>query len=65
MEIYKLTQFKSSIGIKPTHKKTLIALGLRKIGSSRVHSMTPSIKGMFDQVRYLVKAEKVEEQKNG
>ncbi|MCB1156398.1 MAG: 50S ribosomal protein L30 [Leptospiraceae bacterium] len=58
MEEIKITQIKSSIGINPIHKKTLAALGLRKTGSSRVHKMNPQVKGMVNQVKYLLKVEK-------
>lgn len=59
MEEVKITQIKSSIGTKPEHRKTLIALGLRKIGSSRQHKKTPQLEGMIRKVQFLVKVEKV------
>ncbi|EMY69635.1 50S ribosomal protein L30 [Leptospira vanthielii] len=59
MEDVIVTQEKSSIGIIPTHKKTLIALGLKKKGQSKKHKMTPQLKGMLRQVGYLLKVEKV------
>ncbi|EOQ97854.1 ribosomal protein L30 [Leptospira wolbachii serovar Codice str. CDC] len=59
MEDVIVTQEKSSIGIIPVHKKTLIALGLKKKGQSKKHKMTPQLKGMLRQVGYLLKVEKV------
>ncbi|MCZ8158120.1 MAG: 50S ribosomal protein L30 [Leptospira sp.] len=59
MEEVLVTQEKSSIGIIPTHKKTLIALGLKKKGQTRKHKMSPQLKGMLRQVGYLLKVDKV------
>ncbi|MCG6144853.1 MULTISPECIES: 50S ribosomal protein L30 [Leptospira] len=59
MEEVIVTQERSSIGIIPVHKKTLIALGLKKKGQSKKHKMTPQLKGMLRQVGYLLKVEKV------
>lgn len=58
MEQVKVTQARSSIGISPTHKKTLLALGLRKKGQTRAHTLTPQVAGMIDQVKYLLTVEK-------
>jgi large subunit ribosomal protein L30 len=58
MEQVKVTQVKSSIGIIPKHRQTLRALGLRKIGHSRIHQVNKVISGMIDKVKYLVKVEK-------
>jgi len=58
MEQVKITQERSSIGVSPTHKKTLLALGLKKKGQVRTHKFTPQIAGMVHQVRYLLKIEK-------
>ncbi len=53
----KITLVKSPIGTIPGHRKTVRALGLRKIGASKTHTMTPSVKGMVKQVEYLLKVE--------
>lgn len=58
MEKIKVTQVRSTIGVIPGHKKTLQALGLRKIGNSRVHDNSTTIKGMIVKVKHLVKVEK-------
>jgi len=58
MEKIKIKQVKSSIGTIPAHRKTLKALGLKKIGSERVHSKSPVILGMIRSVNYLVSVEK-------
>ena len=57
-EKVKVTLVKSLIGRNPVHRKTLRALGLRKINASKDHTLTPPVKGMVDQVGYLLKIEK-------
>ncbi|WCL51098.1 50S ribosomal protein L30 [Leptospira sp. GIMC2001] len=59
MEDVLVTQSKSSIGTNPAHRKTLIALGLKKKGASRKHKLTPQIQGMLRSVTHLVTVEKV------
>ena len=51
---------RSVIGRLPVHRRTVRALGLRKIGSSVELAGTPSIRGMVRQVGYLLKVESVE-----
>jgi large subunit ribosomal protein L30 len=53
----KITQEKSKIRTLKKHKRTLAALGLRRIRHSVIHEDTPQIRGMVDQVRYLVRVE--------
>ena len=55
----KVTQVKSGIGEKPAARKTLRALGLRKIGDQVVHAERPEIRGMAQAVRHLVEVEEV------
>ena len=49
-----LTQTKSPIGREGSQRKTLIGLGLNKIGRSKVLNDTPSIRGMINKVKHLV-----------
>ena len=49
-----VTQTKSPIGRQSDQKKTLIGLGLNKIGRSKVLNDTPSIRGMINKVKHLV-----------
>ena len=58
----KVTQVKSVIGSKGDHKRTVRALGLKRIQDSRVHEDTPQIRGMLHKVRHLVSYEEVEGQ---
>jgi large subunit ribosomal protein L30 len=57
----KITQTRSVIGSLGKHKKTVRALGLKRIRDSRVHTDTPQVRGMIQKVRHLVKVEEVEE----
>ncbi len=45
----------SAIGRKEDQEKTLIGLGLKKIGQQRTLEDTPSIRGMITKVSHLVK----------
>ena len=51
----------SVIGTKENHKRTVRALGLKRIRDFRVHEVTPQIRGMVHKVRHLVEIEEVEE----
>ncbi len=57
----KVTQIRSSIGQNPTHRGTLRALGLGKIGRSHTLEDGPSLRGMLQGVRHLVKVEDIDE----
>jgi large subunit ribosomal protein L30 len=41
------------------HKRTLDALGLRRLNQSVIHEDTPQIRGMVAQVGYLLQVESV------
>ncbi len=45
---------KSLIGTLPNQRKTANALGLRKTGSTRVHSVNSVFIGMYEKVRHLL-----------
>lgn len=57
----KITLVKSTIGAIPKHRKTVAALGLRKIGKTVVMPDNPGIRGMVRQVNHLVKVEEINE----
>jgi len=61
MPLVRITQERSKIRCIERHKRTLAALGLRRINHSVVHEDTPQIRGMVDLVRYLVRIEPAEE----
>ena len=50
---------RSPLGCKPRHRRTLAALGLRRVGSTVRHAATPDILGMVNQVSYLLTVEPV------
>ena len=54
----KVTQVKSKIGSTERQKKTLEALGLKKINGSVVVEATDQILGMVNKVSHLVTVEK-------
>lgn len=49
-----VTQIKSTIGEKPKARGTIRALGLGRIGRSRVHEDNKVVRGMIHGVRHLV-----------
>ena len=51
----KITLVKSGIGRKSDQKKTLIGLGLNRVGKIRELEDTPSVRGMINKVNHLVK----------
>lgn len=53
----KVTQVKSSIGRLPKHKATLRGLGLGRINHTVELEDTPCVRGMINQVSYMVKVE--------
>lgn len=53
----KITLVKSVIRRKLKHKETVKALGLNKINQTVVHKDNPAIRGMINQVHYLLKVE--------
>ncbi|QNJ98053.1 50S ribosomal protein L30 [Constantimarinum furrinae] len=55
----KVTKVKSEINRTQNQKRTLEALGLSKIGQSKVHDDTPNILGMVNKVKHLVSVETV------
>jgi large subunit ribosomal protein L30 len=57
MALVKITQERSKIRCMEKHKRTLEALGLRRINHSVIHEDTPQIRGMVQLVRYLVRME--------
>ncbi len=52
-----VTQIGSPIGREDSQRRTLIGLGLNKIGRSRVLTETPDIMGMVRKVSHLLKVE--------
>ena len=55
----KITLVRSTIGVKPKHKLTAQALGLRKVNATVVQKDNPAIRGMIHQIKHLVAVEEV------
>ena len=55
----KITLVKSPIGAVPKNKKTVEALGLRKINKSVEMPDNEAVRGMIRQVAHLVKVEEI------
>lgn len=58
-EKLKITLTKSTIGAIPKHKKTVAALGLRKLNSVTELPDNAAVRGMVNQVKHLVKVEEI------
>ena len=56
-EKLKITLVKSTIGAIPKHKKTVEALGLRKLNKTVELPDNAATRGMIKQVQHLVKVE--------
>ncbi|MDY0234885.1 MAG: 50S ribosomal protein L30 [Gudongella sp.] len=54
MTMLKIKLVKSPIGRPATHRKTVEALGLRRIGHVVEKNDTPQIRGMIHQIDYMV-----------
>ncbi|MBW6501858.1 MAG: 50S ribosomal protein L30 [Bacteroidales bacterium] len=55
----RITQVKSKNGKPERQKRTLEALGIRKLNHSVEHEATPPILGMVEKVKHLVKVENI------
>jgi large subunit ribosomal protein L30 len=53
----KITWKKSAIGYKEDQKRTIRALGLRRLGQTVVHGDSPSVRGMIRKVKHLLAVE--------
>jgi large subunit ribosomal protein L30 len=54
---FRITWVKSGIGYADDQRRTLRALGLKRLNQSVIHNDLPSIRGMIIKVRHLVKVE--------
>lgn len=58
-EKLKITLVKSAIGAVPKNRKTVEALGLRKIGKTVEMPDNAAVRGMIRNIQHLVKVEEV------
>ena len=59
-KLIRITQVRSGVGRQQKHRRTLLALGLKRHQQSVVHEDSPAIQGMIAQVSYLVDVQEVE-----
>jgi large subunit ribosomal protein L30 len=55
----RVTQVKSIIGVKPKHRGTMRALGLKRIDHTVTLPDRPEIRGMLARVPHLVRVDEV------
>lgn len=55
MSKIKIQQVRSRIGRPKDQKRTLDALGLRKMNQVVEHNLTPQIQGMINKIKHLIK----------
>jgi large subunit ribosomal protein L30 len=55
----RITQIGSPIGRRKDQRETLVGLGLNKLHRSRELVDTPSVRGMIDKVKHLLRVEPV------
>ena len=55
----KITQIKSGIGFPADQKRTVRALGLKRINDTVEQADTPAVRGMIFKVKHLVKVEEL------
>lgn len=55
----KVKQIRSAIGRLENQKRTIRALGIRRLGHTVEHNDTPAIRGMINTVKHLVQVEEV------
>lgn len=55
----KITQIRSQIGSTKRQKRTLVALGVKKMHNPVEVNPTSQIKGMIDKVSHLIKVEEI------
>lgn len=59
MKRLKITQVRSSIDRPMRQKRSLQALGLKKMHQTVEHNATPQILGIVDKVKHLVAVEEI------
>lgn len=58
-EKLKVTLVKSPIGAVPKHRRTVEAMGLKKVNKSVEMPDNAATRGMISQVKHLVKVEEI------
>ena len=61
----KITQIRSTIGRLPKHRRTIEALGLRRLGDAVEQDDTAVSRGMIRRVNHLVQVEELSPSEGG
>ena len=59
MKQLKITLIKSTNKATEKQKANVVALGLKKIGSSKIQADNPQIRGMINAVSHMLKVEEI------
>ena len=59
MSKLRITQVRSAINRPERQKRTLVALGIKKLNQIKEHEATPQVLGMIDKVKHLLKVEEI------
>lgn len=59
MNKIKITQVRSAIDRPERQKRSLVALGLKKMHQTVEHNPTPQILGIVEKVKHLIKVEEI------
>ena len=59
MDKIRITKVKSIIGRPERQKRTMLALGLKKMNQTVVHEATPQVIGMVKKVAHLLNIEEI------
>jgi large subunit ribosomal protein L30 len=62
MGTLKIRQVRSKNGERKSNRRTLRALGLRRIRDTVTHDDTPQIRGMINKVQHLVEVEETDDE---
>ncbi len=55
----RITQVRSAIGLPADQKRTVRALGIKRMNDTVEQSDTPAVRGMIFKVKHLVKVEEL------
>ena len=56
----KVTQRRSAIDLDFRQKRTIRALGIRRLNVPVIHNDTPQVRGMIYKVRHLLQVDEIE-----
>ncbi len=56
----RITLYRSAISRRTNQKETIRSLGIRRLNHTVEHNDTPTIRGMINTIKHLVRVEEVE-----